>query len=62
MDEFIKKVKEMREAQVSYFRARRQQNTADADHFLLVSKKMEREVDEFIQKHEQDKVQPKLFW
>lgn len=61
MDEFVNLVEKMREAQRNYFRARRQQRSSDSDHFLIESKRYEREVDELIEKFKQDKAKPKLF-
>lgn len=51
----------MRDAQKNYFRARRAQDSTQADHWLIVSKRLEREVDAIIDSHQKEKVQPKLF-
>lgn len=61
MEEFIKLVEVMRESQRNYFRARRIRDGEKAAQFLAESKQNEQVVDEFIKKHHESKIQPKLF-
>lgn len=61
MNEFVDLVAQMRNAQNAYFRARKTGHSVSSRLALLESKKMERQVDDFIDKFRADKMQPKLF-
>ena len=59
--EFITLVTRMREAQENYFKARRKTDFSESPYWLTQSKMLERQVDDFIVKYNNDKAQPKLF-
>jgi len=61
MEDFIKLVKKMRETQKGYFTARKRNDVLMSSILLTDSKSLERQVDGFIEKYEQEKIQPKLF-
>jgi len=61
MEDFIKLVKKMRETQKNYFTARKRNDSLMTGILITDSKSLERQVDAFIEKYEQEKTQPKLF-
>lgn len=61
MNEFIDLVARMRNAQSAFFRARKSGNDTQASMALIESKKLERQVDDFVEKFKAEKQQPKLF-
>lgn len=61
MNDFINLVSQMRNAQLSYFGARKKKDDAASAVALVESKKLERQVDDFIQQYKAEKMQPKLF-
>lgn len=61
MDKFITLAESMRNAQKNYFKARRAHDDEKSQHFLVESKKLEREFDAFIENYKKEKVEPKLF-
>lgn len=60
MEDFIQLVKKMRKTQKDYFTARKRNDKLMVGILLTDSKSLERQVDAFIEKYEQDKIQPKL--
>jgi hypothetical protein len=58
---FLKKVKDMREAQTNFFKTRRTGTEKESRDWLVKSKALESEVDQFIKSAEKDKSLPSLF-
>lgn len=61
MEDLIELVLRMRNAQKEYFRARKNGDQIQAGISLSESKRLEGQVDKFIQQYKADKGQPKLF-
>jgi hypothetical protein len=60
LNNFVKKVKDMRDAQANYFAARKKQDQEQSNLWFYKTKACERDVDKFIESYERDKAQPQL--